>query len=262
MSKQAIFNNDDQVRTAGSLAISARSDNDCYVNLPDLESSALRECAGCGSRFVPTGQQRYCSHDCYSGTLRVPIQQRFWSKVNKNGPIPIHRPDLGQCWVWTGNVVRLYGQIVLSRTNGKQKNIYAHRYSYKLTNGPLAGPELRVCHHCDRMLCVNPAHLFAATQQENLNDARRKGRLVDGAHNRKVSDEDIDYIRANYRPRQNGKALAARFGITLVSLMRFVKGTARVSQRKCDVLRSIHDSNRKAVLADGFYPVSGQRISC
>lgn len=37
--------------------------------------------------------------------------QRFWAKVNKDGPIPIHRPDLGQCWVWTGESRHGYGFI-------------------------------------------------------------------------------------------------------------------------------------------------------
>ena|ERR1700694_1946906 len=26
---------------------------------------------------------------------------RFWLKVNQNGPVPEHRPELGPCWVWT-----------------------------------------------------------------------------------------------------------------------------------------------------------------
>ena len=29
------------------------------------------------------------------------LEERFWRKVDKNGPIPEHRPELGPCWVWT-----------------------------------------------------------------------------------------------------------------------------------------------------------------
>ena len=29
---------------------------------------------------------------------------RFYENVNKDGPVPAHRPDLGPCWVWTGPV--------------------------------------------------------------------------------------------------------------------------------------------------------------
>src|ERR1035437_916757 len=26
--------------------------------------------------------------------------ERFWAKVDRNGPVPAHRPELGPCWVW------------------------------------------------------------------------------------------------------------------------------------------------------------------
>lgn len=29
------------------------------------------------------------------------IEERFWAKVDKNGPMPEGRPDLGPCWLWT-----------------------------------------------------------------------------------------------------------------------------------------------------------------
>src|SRR5690348_8449196 len=28
---------------------------------------------------------------------------RFWAKVDKNGPVPEYRPDLGPCWLWTAS---------------------------------------------------------------------------------------------------------------------------------------------------------------
>lgn len=31
-----------------------------------------------------------------------PVTLRFWEKVNKDGPIPEHQPELGPCWEWTG----------------------------------------------------------------------------------------------------------------------------------------------------------------
>lgn len=28
------------------------------------------------------------------------VQERFWPKVNKNGPVSKHNPSLGKCWLW------------------------------------------------------------------------------------------------------------------------------------------------------------------
>lgn len=131
--------------------------------------SAVRPCVGCGRSFVPTGPQRYCSHECYSGTLRVGISDRFWSKVNKH--------TASGCWLWTAATIRGYGQIS-SHVNGKKRPVYAHRLAWELTNGPIENG-LFVLHKCDVPLCVNPAHLFLGTQQQNLEDARQKGRLVE-----------------------------------------------------------------------------------
>jgi|SRR5580658_5854190 hypothetical protein len=30
---------------------------------------------------------------------KISVEERFWSKVDKNGPVPSHRPELGQCWI-------------------------------------------------------------------------------------------------------------------------------------------------------------------
>jgi hypothetical protein len=94
---------------------------------------------------------------------RTPPEDRFWAKVNKDGPIPEHRPDLGPCWIWTGAKIKHgYGHFRLNR-----KSILAHRVAYEWLVGPI--PEgLEPDHLCRVPSCVNPGHIEPVTQRENV----------------------------------------------------------------------------------------------
>ena len=88
---------------------------------------------------------------------------RFWSKVDKAGPVPVHRPDLGPCWLWTAGQNAGYGQF----KDGYPKNWYtsiAHRTALDLVGRKPIGP---VDHLCETKLCVNPNHLEEVTFLEN-----------------------------------------------------------------------------------------------
>ncbi len=103
------------------------------------------------------------------------IIERFWSKVDRNGPI---HPVLGTpCWLWTA------GQF--SDGYGGYRGQRAHRFAYKLNHEDPG--DLDVCHHCDTPLCVNnEGHLFAGTNQDNVDDCWKKGRQ--GGQFKKGSD--------------------------------------------------------------------------
>lgn len=89
-------------------------------------------------------------------------EQRFWEKVDKNGPTPEHRPELGPCWVWTAATIEEYGYFWLDGDN-----VRAHRVSCEWERGPI--PEgLVVDHLCRNHSCVRPSHLEAVTEQENI----------------------------------------------------------------------------------------------
>ena len=105
---------------------------------------------------------------------------RFWAKVDKNGPVPAHRPDLGPCWLWTGyRYPKGYGRASDPRVASRQT--YAHRLAWELTNGPIPDG-MQVLHACDNPPCCNPAHLSLGSNLENVRDREAKGRgaLVGG----------------------------------------------------------------------------------
>jgi hypothetical protein len=143
---------------------------------------------------------------------------RFWRKVDKNGPVPEHRPELGPCWLWLGfKAPAGYG-----RGTGYGKFRYnsgqlAHRFSWMLANG--RPPELLVCHRCDNPGCVRPDHLFEADQKTNVRDSIAKGRarrrVLRGAahHAAKLTEAKVLEIRRLTSEGVRQSELAKQFGV-------------------------------------------------
>lgn len=153
------------------------------------QQSTIVQCAGCGINFAArprsaryAEQRWFCGQPCYYATRRLPkrsIEDRFWAKVDKDGPIPPHRPDLGACWLWTGaRQYSGYGKFSLA---GRLRG--AHVAAYILTVGhepPAEAPW--VLHRCDggAIGCVRPSHLFVGDAKANTADMIAKGRRVVG----------------------------------------------------------------------------------
>lgn len=99
------------------------------------------------------------------GKLRPqpPIRDRFEAKIERI-------PESG-CWLWTGAGSDRYGHFRFNK-----RFSLAHRASYAMFVGPVPD-DMEVCHKCDVGWCVNPAHLFLGTHQENMQDAARKGKF-------------------------------------------------------------------------------------
>lgn len=85
--------------------------------------------------------------------------------------------DANGCWIWqrsfgTGGG---YGQVYFHLT---KKPASAHRVMWYAVHGEWFkwSEGIFLCHTCDIRACINPAHLWKGTQQENMQDMSAKGR--------------------------------------------------------------------------------------
>ena len=105
------------------------------------------------------------------------LAQRFWSKVDASGGVD-------SCWFWTGGCTgNGYGAIQVG-----SRMLRAHRLVYEFFIG-LIPPGLTIDHLCRNTKCVNPSHLEAVTNKDNVlrgvgvtAENARKERCPEGHH--------------------------------------------------------------------------------
>lgn len=152
--------------------------------MPDLQQFAVTRTGSTVNANVPECSVVTCGNAPYSGGFcgahykrwkrygdpnaggtfyGLSVEERFWAKVNKDGSIPAHRPDLGACWIWTAGKDREgYGRLAIDRVA-----VAAHVVAYRLLIGEI--PErLELDHLCRNRGCVRPHHLEPVTHQENV----------------------------------------------------------------------------------------------
>lgn len=143
--------------------------------------ASLKSCGHCGVEFRSSTNTIFCSDRC-----------RFINKVDMSHG---HGPD-EDCWEWKGTKHgKGYGHFSIQE--GERKIVEkAHRYAFKLFCNHDPG-NLHVCHTCDNPSCVNPDHLFLATNTVNMLDRQRKQRQARGerAGNAKLTDDDVRALR-------------------------------------------------------------------
>jgi len=165
---------------------------------------------------IRRGWGKCCSYTCKVTTLRIPLEKRFWSKVNKTE----------SCWLWTAALNHGgYGLVGVWH----DWMWPAHRVSWMLHVGPIPDG-LWVLHNCpggDNPACVNPAHLWLGTGADNTADMVAKGRQrgAVGENNcfAEISEQSVRDIRNLHEAGRTVKELAIQFAMSETGIRLIVK---------------------------------------
>jgi len=146
------------------------------------------------------------------------VAARFWSHV--------HKREAGECWLWSGGQIKRYGQ---TKVDGK--SIGAHRLSWIIANNADIPVGICVCHSCDVTACVNPAHLFLGTTQENTKDRDIKGRhrvvFGDKHYAAKLTTNDVVKIKALFaKGGISRRKIAKQYGVAHTVINHVINGSA------------------------------------
>lgn len=157
-----------------------------------------------------------------------PVEVRFWRKVDRGAA--------ADCWLWTGaRLPKGYGHIGFKRTS-----VRAHRLSWEIHNGLI--PEGRqVLHHCDNQPCVNPAHLYLGTNDDNVRDRVTRGRTKTGR--RKQCPKGHPYTPDNLMVRASGLRLCRKCKNEASK-----RNYRRHAERRCAVAKAWRQRNPDKVL--------------
>ncbi len=125
------------------------------------------------------------------------------------------------CWEWQLRKDKDgYGIFTI-----KSKSKKAHRISYEINKKEIPSG-MHVLHKCDNPSCVNPAHLFLGTHQDNMVDMAVKGRRSGEKNPRsKLSENSVYFIRKLHK--KGGitqTAIAKTYGVTQATVSSVVRG--------------------------------------
>lgn len=178
--------------------------------------------------------------DCNRPAVARGLCHTHYMRLRRSGQMAASAPESDQdyisarvthlgngCWEWQLSRREGYGRLV---RHGKTWQ--AHAFSYCVHVAPIPS-NAQVNHLCHNRSCVNPDHLYAGTQAENVSDMLKAGRgnPLRGARNgnSKVSLEVVCAIRqsndiARVEAKKHGISLSLVYAIRKGLVWREVDG--------------------------------------
>jgi len=103
----------------------------------------------------------------------------------------------GDCWVCVSHHRSTSGHIIYQTRDslGEPYGSSLHRIVFELAKKKKLPKELFACHACDVPFCINPAHIFPGTAQDNTDDRVAKNRPGP----EKLTLKDVWDIRLRHR---------------------------------------------------------------
>lgn len=154
--------------------------------------------------------------DVFADISRDEVAARFWAKISKDGPVPEHCPELGPCWVWTGDHT--------STGYGLLRRVGAHRVAMWLATAEEADGR-HVLHRCDNPPCVRRSHLRYGTHKQNMEEMAERGRAAKPGL--KLTDEQAEELRQRYAAGERIADLMVAYGVSQQQASRIVSGRTR-----------------------------------
>lgn len=145
---------------------------------------------------------------------RAPVADRLAARSRRDG----------ECLLYVEGQANKRGHV---RIGYQGRDQYVHRVAYQLAHGPVPDG-LHVLHSCDVPRCIEPAHLRAGTNAQNIDDKVSRGRAhrLVGSRNpaARLTEAKVEQILLGLAQGRTLADLGQRFGVSLQTVSNIKRG--------------------------------------
>ena len=136
--------------------------------------------------------------------------------------------DASGCLLWTAAKAKFgHGLFTVALPN-HHRVAKAHRIAWEIANRASLLPGSVIRHTCDNPACVEPAHLIAGTQAENVKDSWERGRSWrhrgESSQKAQLTEAQVLDARLRFKTGEPIPKIAAEYGVKYPALYNAVQG--------------------------------------